>query len=363
MVMWRGLAMSVVGVALLSGCAGGGGSAAPAAPAAPPSQLRVLRQSFANPRMFHRARSLAALSKTRPITLVRPDSALASDGSIDSAWISDAHLSGAHTIVLVWKSGVVETIGRWRCNCQSGPALRRMGRQEPSRFLMLRGAPALTTTSFPGQGTQAMIGLIPLAESRFGRPATVETIRDGYIVTLFRYGLNAQRGLLAAARTLPVTHPAFAVRGYDAGGAALGTWSGPHGIDVRRRGGARFGIGVALENVSGRPLTITAIRTIPGFIQLIGIHLHPYTPPTGSAAGPPIARRPYDPTSRRLHRRLEPKTWVGVQLDFEVRNPCIGWVQTVYDRTVEVSYTQAGRGGNIQEVAMVPLHIGKGGGC
>jgi hypothetical protein len=357
MTMRSWLALLCVAAAVLPGCAGGKGASPAAAPVAPASKLRVLRESFASPRMFHRASSLAAVSKSRPIALVRPDAALASDRSIDSVWISDAHPSGAHSIVLVWRSGVVETIERWRCNCQAGPSLRDMGRRRPFRFLMLRGAPAMTDASLPGQRRQTMIGLIPPAEARYGRPATVETIRDGYNVTLWQYGAHTQRELLAAARTLPVAHPAFAVRGYDAGGAALGTWRGPHGIDIAPQGGARFGIGVALRNISGRPLTITAIRTIPGFIQLIGIHFHRYTPPVGSAAGPPIARRPYDATSRSLHERIEPKAWVGVQVDFEVRNPCIGWSQGVYDRTVEVSYTEAGRGKSIQEVAMVPLHI------
>jgi len=52
---------------------------------------------------------------------------------------------------------------------------------------------------------------------------------------------------------------------------------------------------------------------------------------------------------------------VGVQLDFEVRNPCIRWAQLVYDRTVEVDYTEGGLGGHIQEIPMVPLHIPRGG--
>ncbi len=46
-----------------------------------------------------------------------------------------------------------------------------------------------------------------------------------------------------------------------------------------------------------------------------------------------IARVPYDATPRRLDYRLEPKRWVGVQIDFEVRNPCMRWAQLVYDRT------------------------------
>jgi len=163
---------------------------------------------------------------------VRPDAPLASDRSIDSVWISDAHPSGAHSIVLIWKSGVVETIERWRCNCQAETSLREMGHEKPFRFLMLRGAPAVTDQSFPGQAAAGLFGPIPEAEEKYGRPATVETLRDGYNITLWQYGAHTQAGLLAAARTLSVAHAGFQVRGYDAGGAALGDWNGPHGIDV-----------------------------------------------------------------------------------------------------------------------------------
>ena len=353
--------MLAVVVVIASGCAGGSGAAPPTAPAVPASTLRVLRNSFANTRWFHRAASLAAVSQHRPIALVRPDAALASDRSIDSVWISDARPSGAHSVVLIWKSGVVETIERWRCNCQARTSLRAMGHEKPFRFLMLRGAPAVTDESDPGLQSAALFGPVPQAEQKYGRPATVETLRDGYNVTLWEYGAHAQAGLLAAARTLPVARAAFEVRGYDAGGAALGDWNGPHGIDVAPQGGARFGIGVALKNIAGRPLTITGVHTIPGFIRLVGIHLRRYTLPIGDAAGPMIARIPYDATARRLDYRLAPKRWVGVQLDFEVRNPCIRWAQLVYDRTVEVDYTEGGRGGYIQEVPMVPLHIPRGG--
>jgi len=361
--MWRGIAAFGVVVVISTGCGGGSGAATPAVPAASAAKLGVLLNSFANPRSFHRAASLAGLSVHRPVALVRPDAPLASDRSIDSVWISDAHPSGAHSIVLIWKSGVVETIERWRCNCQAETSLREMGHEKPFRFLMLRGAPAVTDQSFPGQAAAGLFGPIPEAEEKYGRPATVETLRDGYNITLWQYGAHTQAGLLAAARTLPVAHAGFQVRGYDAGGAALGDWNGPHGIDVAPQGGARFGIGVALKNIAGRRLTITGVHTIPGFIRLVGIHLRRYTLPIGDAAGPMIARVPYDATPRRLDYRLGPKRWVGVQLDFEVRNPCIRWAQLVYDRTVEVDYTEDGRGGYIQEVPMVPLHIPRGGGC
>ncbi|HSD02330.1 MAG TPA: hypothetical protein VLB81_08180 [Gaiellales bacterium] len=47
-----------------------------------------------------------------------------------------------------------------------------------------------------------------------------------------------------------------------------------------------------------------------------------------------------------------------MHLDFRVRNPCITWAQTIYDRTVEVTYTLNGAE-HIQEVSMVPLNINR----
>jgi hypothetical protein len=134
-----------------------------------------------------------------------------------------------------------------------------MGHQKPFRFLMLRGAPAMTDPSDPGQRSQVMIGPVAPAEAAYGAPATIETIRGGYNVTLWQYGAHTQAGLIAAAQTLPVAHAAFQVSGYEAGGAALGDSNGRHGIDVAAQGGARFGIGVTLKDITGRPLRITGV--------------------------------------------------------------------------------------------------------
>ncbi|MGH2408655.1 MAG: hypothetical protein ACRDF7_11330 [Candidatus Limnocylindrales bacterium] len=221
----------------------------------------------------------------------------------------------------------------------------------------------MTAPAFPGQRKQMMIGPIAPAEAAYGRPASVETIRDGYDITLWQYGAHTQAGLIDAAETLPPAQTAFQVNGYDAGGQALGTWNGAHGIDGAPHGGARFGIGVALKNITGRPITITGVKAINGFIRLDGIHLRPYTKPGGSATGALIARAPYDATPGRLDYQLQPNAWVGVQLDFGVRNPCIPWAQTIYDRTVEVAYTQGSPVVHVQEVPMVPLNITRRHGC
>jgi hypothetical protein len=322
---------------------------------ASPAELRILRETFASPRSFHRAASIAEVSHRLPIALVRPNAALASDGSIDSVWISNADTWGEKSIVLVWKSGVVETIERWRCNCEAVASLKQGGDRKPFRFMMLRGAPTMTAPSNPAQ--RGGFGFVSPATAAYGVPASVETIRNGYNITLWRYGAHAQAGLIAAAETLPLAHTAFQVHGYEAGGEALGNWNGPHGIDVAPEGGAQFGIGVALKNVTGQPLTITGVHALNGFIRLIGVHFRPYAPTVGSAIGPPIVQAPYDATPGRLDYRLKPNAWVGVQLDYQVRSPCIHWASTIYDRTVEVTYTQTNRVVHIREVPMVPLNI------
>ena len=361
--MWRRIALLFVVAGMLAGCGvAASGSASHRVPGAPASKLRVLRESFANPRFFHRA-SLVEVSDRLPIARVRPNAALASDQSLDSVWISNADTLGERSVALFWKSGVLETIERWRCNCEAAASLRQMGHHKPFRFLMLRGAPAMTDASYPGQRSERMIGPVAPAEEAYGRPATVETIRDGYNITLWQFGAHTQAGLIAAAQTLPVANTAFRVSGYEAGGAALGDWNGAHGIDVAPTGGARFGIGVALKNISGRPLTITGVDALNGFIRLIGVHFHRYAPPVGSAIGRPIVQPPYGATPGRLDYQLQPNAWVGVQLDYQVRDPCIHWSQTVYDRTVEVTYTRGNRVVHIQEIPMVPLNISRRGAC
>ena len=100
--------------------------------------------------------------------------------------------------------------------------------------------------------------------------------------------------------------------GYEAGGAALGDWNGAKGIQVAPSGGATFGIGVALKNVTGKPLAITGVNAINGFIRLIGTHFRAYTPAVGSAIGSPIVHEPYGEPPERLGYVLRPNVWVGL---------------------------------------------------
>lgn len=348
--MWRRVVFVIVLCQAVAGCTLGGGGSAPAVHVASPMELRILRESFADPGVFQRVPSIAALSNRLPLALVRPDATLASDRSIDSIWAS----RGDRNVVVVWKSGVVETVARWRCNCEAAASLRDMGRRKPFHFLTLRGAPAITAPSDPLR--RDTIGPLSRAQAAYGVPASVETIRDGYNITLWQYGAHTQRGLMAAARTLPVARPALRTfGGYEAAGSALGDWHGAEGIDVAPHGGATFGIGVAVQNVTGKPLTITGVTTLDGFIRLIGIHLRP-TAPASSPDAVALVRPPYDATSNHHSYVLRPKAWVGMQLDFQVRSPCLHWSQLAYDRTVEVAYTQDGAA-HLQEVPMVPLTI------
>ena len=352
--MWRSVAFVLVLAQALAGCSHGVSGTAPSAHLASGAKLRVLRASFADGQWYHEAASIAAASDRLPVAAVRPDAPLASDRSIDSVWISNADTWGERHIVLIWKSGVVETLERWRCNCEASASLKDMGHRKPFRFLMLRGAPAITAPSAPGPPRQVMIGPVSQAQEAYGVPASVETIRDGYNITLYEYGAHTQPGLIAAAGTLPVAHTAFRVSGYEAGGAALGDRNGAKGIDVAPQGGATFGIGVALKNVTRRPLMNTGVNALNGFIRLIGVHVRPHTPSTGSVA-PLIMRRPYDATPGHLDYLLRPNHWAGLQLDFRIQDPCTPWAQTIYDRTVEVFYRQDGS--HIQAVPMVPLTI------
>jgi hypothetical protein len=346
----------VLGVLAVAAHSRGNTPPAPAEPRASYAKLRVLRETYANHRFYRPAGPIAELASRFPIALIRPDVPLASDASVDSVWVSTAKESGARSIAVIWKSGVVETFERWRCNCEAAASLKQVSQRKPFRFMMLRGAPAMTAPSNPGERGQQWLGPLPLATQRYGVPASVETIRDGYNITLWQYGGNTQLGLIAAARTLPPAQAAFDVDGYEAGREALGDWNGGHGIDVSPQGGARFGIGVALKNVTGHPLTITGVHALNGFIRLIGTHFRAYTPPTGSAVGPPITQAPYNTTAPDLNHQLPPGRWVGMQLDFQIQNPCVHWSQTIYDRTVEVTYTQDGIA-HIQEVPLVPLNI------
>jgi hypothetical protein len=157
----------------------------------------------------------------------------------------------------------------------------------------------------------------------------------------------------------PLMGNPFSEYGYEAGGPALGDWNGSDGIVVSPTPGARFGIGVAIRNASGSPMTITGVRGADGVISLTGVELRPYSPPTGGLVGPPIVRSPYDATGGVLRYRLPPGAWVAMELDFRISNPCAGIpprTHLVYDRSVGVVFSQDGRT-HSHTVDSVPLNI------
>ncbi len=161
------------------------------APQVSEAKLAVLRQSEA-----HFARRYPSLSDAEAavgFSLVRPQSRLASDANLDSVWASQTHEA-----VLIWKSGVFETIKPWGCHCDP-TALRKM--PHGFRYLNLNGWPATTAASNPDQRT--FIGPESKAQEKYGVPASVEVVNNGLDITLYQYGRNVQPGLLAAADTLP----------------------------------------------------------------------------------------------------------------------------------------------------------------
>jgi hypothetical protein len=126
--------------------------------------------------------------------LPRPNSPLASDRTLDSIWVS-----GSRHAVLIWKSGIVETIQPWACNCRLASFFSGF----PSDFkrYTIGGYPAVAHSSDPEP--PLFIGIEGLAERKYGVPASVETVRSGFRVTLWWYGARTLPGLLDVARTLP----------------------------------------------------------------------------------------------------------------------------------------------------------------
>jgi hypothetical protein len=173
-------------------------SSAVGAPTVSAAKLAVLRQSFAPSQSSRRYATLAEVEAKVGFSVVRPQGRLASDANLDSIWASQPH-----EVVLIWKSGVVETIKRWNCHCDPTD-LRKL--PKPFRYLAIRGWPAATAPSSPGKLIN-QLGVESSAEAKYGVPASVEVVHNGLDVVLFQYGRNVQPGLLAVADTLPARPP------------------------------------------------------------------------------------------------------------------------------------------------------------
>jgi hypothetical protein len=186
----------VAALALAAHSRQGEPTAAPRGTVASQAKLAALRVSFASPSTYRRlpVSSGAAGIQGLPVPLPRPDSLLASDATLDSVWVT-----GNRNAVLIWKSGIVETIQLWRCNCSFDS---EFSEAPPGfRHLMIGGSPALAHVSNPDA---VSIGIQSPAMAKYGSPAVVETIRSGLRVVLYWYGRGALPRLLETARTLPV---------------------------------------------------------------------------------------------------------------------------------------------------------------
>jgi hypothetical protein len=168
------------------------------APSVSEAKLAVLRQSFAPSQSWRRYASLAEVEAKVGFSVVRPQARLASDANLDSIWAPQTH-----EVVVIWKSGIVETIKPWNCHCDPTDLRKE---PKPIRYLTINGWPATTAPSSPSKRINQM-GIESSAEAKYGVPASVEVVHNGLDVVLYQYGKNVQPGLLAVANTLP-TRPA-----------------------------------------------------------------------------------------------------------------------------------------------------------
>jgi hypothetical protein len=167
----------------------------PAGPVtASPEKLALLRSSFALGSGWRQYPGASASGFLLPFPVPQPHSTLASSRNLDSIWVA------RRTVVLIWKSGVVE---------QVVPVYLGPRPNEPSRTTVsIGGSTAVVRASTP-PGTKIGDAHTPPAELRYGSPSSVEMVRGGLDVTLYQYGPGTLPGLIEVARTLP-THAEFA---------------------------------------------------------------------------------------------------------------------------------------------------------
>jgi hypothetical protein len=155
--------------------------------------LGLLRQAFA-PRPYYKPLVLNVIrDPSLGVSIPRPQAKLASDQTLDSAWVSET--SDLH---LIWKSGVAETVRPFTCACTVAQFMSRF----PHDFtrLTVAGEPAIAHASMPRH--RAFIGPESRVQERYGAPASVELIRQGLMIVLYRYGAHALPGLIDTARTI-----------------------------------------------------------------------------------------------------------------------------------------------------------------
>jgi hypothetical protein len=127
---------------------------------------------------------------------------------------------------------------------------------------------------------------------------------------------------------------------------------------VAGRSGARFDIGLILRNLAGQPLTITGVHADSGVIRLANYSAVGYSQAPAGTQGPPSDIFPY-PRTRPFHPYLvAPGNSAGLGLFFVIGS-CTGYPvgsHLIYDRTITVDFTQAGRHYTTQ-VPSVPLDL------
>ncbi len=159
---------------------------------ASPKKLAVLRKSFILGSGWSPYPGAASL----PFPIPQLNSPLASSRNLDSVWAT------RRAVVVIWKSGIVETVEPWHCNCTLASFFSRF----PTGFkrYTIGGSPAIAHSSDPTAfNKEQPLGVLRLAERTYGVPASVVTVRGGFKVTLWAYGADTLPGLIEVARTLP----------------------------------------------------------------------------------------------------------------------------------------------------------------
>jgi hypothetical protein len=182
----------VAALALAAHSRGDSPKPAPTASDATHVRLGLLRQSFA-PSGFKPLVLNVLRDPSLGVSLPRPRSSLASDGTLDSAWVSDTR-----ELNIIWKSGVVETVTPFACKCTVDKFMSRF--PHDSARVQVGGAPAIVHVS--NTHPPVFLGFESADEARYGVPASVELVRQGLVIVLYRYGAHALPGLIATAKTI-----------------------------------------------------------------------------------------------------------------------------------------------------------------
>lgn len=122
-------------------------------------------------------------------------------------------------------------------------------------------------------------------------------------------------------------------------------WRSGGPLPVTGREGARFSLGLRVTNVTASPLTITGVHADVGVIRLVGYSAAAYGPVSPyDANAPVIIGDLYRPAVFHPYRVIVAASF-GLRLDFAIGS-CQGnpvGSHLVYDRSVTVDFTQAGR--------------------